>query len=204
MSSDVATSGGSSAWVESGARARETLRAEGTGMGIGGVVAGREGVAAAASWGRWLGKRGAAAARGLVARAEGTEGVAGRAEGKEGVAGRAEGKGTEGVAGRAEGKEGVAGRAEGKVGLAGGTEGKVGVAGRAEGKVGVAGDGAVAAGVATPTPKAGKAEPGPRVEGPASRPKPDAAIGSARVAEHETLAGGARRRRDGEESEEGV
>lgn len=121
-------------------------RAEGTGMDMGRVVAGREVVAAAASWGRGLGKRGAAAARGVV--------------------------------GRADGKEGVAGRGEGKDGLAGRTEGKGGVAGRAEGKDGVAGD-AVAVGVAAPTPKAGKAEPGPREEGPASRPKPDAAIDSA-------------------------
>nr|CAB3455155.1 unnamed protein product [Digitaria exilis] len=128
-------------------------------MGIGGVVAGREAVAAAASWGRGLGKRVVAAARWVVGRAEVKEGAAGRAEGKDGVAGR--------------------------------PEGKDGVAGRAEGKDGVAGDGAVAAGVAAATPKVGKAEPGPRVEGPASRPKPDAAIGSARVAEHETLAAAA-------------
>ena len=54
-----------------------------------------------------------------------------------------------------------------------------GVAGRTKGKDGVAAEGAVAVWVAAPTPKAGKAEPGPRLEGPASRPKPDAAIGSA-------------------------
>ena len=84
------------------------------------------------------------------------------------------GLGKLGAAGRTEGKDGLLGRAEGKVGLAGRAEGKDGVAGRAEVKDGIAGDG-----VAAPTPKAGKAEPGPRVEGPASRPKPDAAIDSA-------------------------
>ena len=81
--------------------------------------------------------------------------------------------------GRAEGKDGLAGRAEGKDVVTGRTEGKDGIAGRAEGKDGIAGDGVVPVGVAAPTPKAGKAEPGPRVEGPASRPKPDAAIDSA-------------------------
>lgn len=123
----------------------------------------REVVSAAASWGRGLGKRGA------PGRTEGKDGLPGRAERKDGVAGRAEGKDGVAVAGRAEGKDGVAGRAEGKDG----------VAGRAEGKDGIAEDEVVLVGVAAPTPKAGKAEPGPRVEGPASRPKPDAAIDSA-------------------------
>jgi hypothetical protein len=91
--------------------------------------------------------------------------------------GRAEGK--DGLLGRAEGKDELAGRAEGKDGVTGRAEGKDGVAGRAEGKDGIAGDGVVPVRVAAPTPKAGKAEPGPRAEGPASRPNPDAAIDSA-------------------------
>jgi len=133
--------------VEAAAPGAAAGRAEDTGMGMAGVVAGRETVAAAASWGRGLGKRGVAATRGLVERADGKEGATGRAEGKDWVVGR--------------------------------TEGVDGVAGRTKGKDGVAAEGAVAVWVAAPTPKAGKAEPGPRVEGPASRPKPDAAIGSA-------------------------
>lgn len=128
----------------------------------------RDIVSAAASWGRGLGKLGAA----------------GRTEGKDGLLGRAEGK--DELLGRAEGKDGVAGRAEGKDGVTGRVEGKDGVAGRAEGNDGMAGDGVVPAGVAAPTPKAGKAEPGPRVEGPASRPKPDAAIDSGEVGSRNT------------------
>lgn len=141
----AAVAPGSSAGRELGKRGEAPAvgRVEGTGIGMDRVAAERDIVSAATSWGRGLGKLGAA----------------GRTEGKDGLAGRAEGK--DGVTGRAEGKDGVAGRAEGKDGIAG--------------------DGVVPVGVAapTPTPKAGKAEPGPRVEGPASRPKPDAAIDSA-------------------------
>jgi len=151
----AAVAPGSSAGRELGKRGEAPAvgRVEGTGIGMDRVAAERDIVSAATSWGRGLGKLGAA----------------GRTEGKDGLLGRAEGK--DGLAGRAEGKDGVTGRAEGKDG----------VAGRAEGKDGIAGDGVVPVGVAapTPTPKAGKAEPGPRVEGPASRPKPDAAIDSA-------------------------
>jgi hypothetical protein len=141
----AAVAPGSSAGRELGKRGEAPAvgRVEGTGIGMDRVAAERDIVSAATSWGRGLGKLGAA----------------GRTEGKDGLLGRAEGK--DGVTGRAEGKDGVAGRAEGKDGIAG--------------------DGVVPVGVAapTPTPKAGKAEPGPRVEGPASRPKPDAAIDSA-------------------------
>jgi hypothetical protein len=81
------------------------------------------------------------------------------------------------------------GRALGKLG-----EGRTkGAAGRAEGNWtgtgGAAGGGVVAA----PAPNASGAEPGARLRGPASRPKPDAIPG--RLAGYGTLAGGARRRR---------
>lgn len=49
--------------------------------------------------------------------------------------------------------------------------------GKGTGTGGVAGEGEVAA--PAPTPKARAAEPGPRLRGPASRPKPDAAMGAA-------------------------
>jgi hypothetical protein len=93
-----------------------------------------------------------------------------------------------------EAPRGVAGRAEGK----GAAEAPRVVAGRAEGKSQAAGDGAGV--VAAPAPKAGTAEPGPREEGPASRPKPEKAIGAAGSPSSKTLPGGARRRRGGVES----
>lgn len=85
------------------------------------------------------------------------------------------------MAGRVEGKDGVAGRAEGKDGVVGRAEGNDEVAGPADGNDGIAGEGVVPVGVAAATPKTGRAELGPRIEGPASRPKPDAAIDSVRL-----------------------
>lgn len=51
------------------------------------------------------------------------------------------------------------------------------VEGKGTGTGGVAGEGEGE--VAAPAPKARAAEPGPRLRGPASRPKPDAAMGAA-------------------------
>lgn len=73
-----------------------------------------------------------------------------------------------------------------------------GAAGRAEGNWTETGCGAGEGAVAAPAPKARGAEPGPRLRGPASRPKPDASI-----AGRGTLTGGARRRRAWREEDGG-
>lgn len=127
------------------------------------MEAGRGVAAAGVNWGRGLGNRGAAALKGLAGRTEGK----GVVEEPRGLAGRAEEKGA------VDGPRGVAGRTAGNSEV----EAPRGLTERTEGKDDAAGNGAGV--VAAPAPKAGTAEPGPREEGPASRPKPEAAIGAA-------------------------